>query len=742
MKFGIIIILTNINFYKVIILNALMKEKQLNESYEILWKSPKDSLAISKNVLKNLTKEDNPLLFLKSYFHISRALWLLGDFTDALMYANHLLKQAKKSNNDEYIGKFHYITGNIYLYMDNFHAALENYLKALKYATKAEDFETQSSLLNNIGEIYNKLEDYEKSKAYYQDSIVIGEKIDNMQGIGICYLNLAELAFKQKNTEEAQSLLNRALKIHYDTNDHIGIAYAVSLQSEILYEANDTKEAIELLKEAKVVLSETEDKYNLVLVNKKLLDIYLATEEFDDFEDLALTSINIAREIESNELVSTISIMLSEYYEKNDLIHKALELYKYGFNFKIQAQNESIQQKQRNVEIQFRISEAEHENELITQYNDVLTSKNEELNSLYNNINIISIIGKQITSTLKSNEIYMKTYEYLLELTSIDYFGIVFLDQKTKKIIPEFFVDKGKIIKKKPFLIKEKNSLASHSIINNKSILVDDFQTEYHHYKNHIDDINIHSVIYVPIVHGTEILGAMTIQSEQIGVYSTNELHLMEALSSYFAIAIKNAKISESLQKEVLKRKNIQTSLEKLNSKYLSLSRIDSLTNIPNRRRLQEFLEDVIHIHTRKQIPFAVLIIDIDHFKEYNDNYGHIKGDRTIKKVSKLLKNSIQRDSDFISRYGGDEFVVVLPDITIEGCKIIASRFAENIRKNKINHGYSPIKSHITVSIGGYCNVPNAESTMDSILQEADRFLYQAKALGRDSIIINEEKVL
>ncbi|MEA3422364.1 MAG: GGDEF domain-containing protein [Bacillota bacterium] len=577
-----------------------------------------------------------------------------------------------------------------------------------------------------------------QSKAYYQDSIDIGESIDNVQGIGICYLNLAEIAFKQKNIQEAQSLLNRALKIHYDTNDHIGIAYAVSLQAEMLYEENNTKKAIELLKEAKVVLSETEDKYNLVLVNKKLLDIYWTMEKFDDFEDIAFTSINIAKEIKSNELVATISIMLSEYYEKNSLINKALELYKYGSAFKMQAQNENIKQKQKNIEIQFKINKTEHENELITRYNNVLTSKNEELNNLYKNISTISIIGKQITSTLKSNEIYMKTYESLLGLTSIDFFGIVFLDQKTKKIIPEFFIDKGEIIEIEPFPIRDKNSLASHSIINNIPILLNDLQTEYHNYKNHIDDSNIHSVIYVPIIHGTEVLGAMTIQSEQISIYSTNDLHLIEALSSYFAIAIKNAKISESLQKEVLKRKTIQTSLERLNSNYLQLSRIDSLTNIPNRRRLQEFLEDVINIHTRKQIPFAVLIIDIDHFKEYNDNYGHVKGDKAIKKVSKILKNSIQRDSDFISRYGGDEFVVVLPDITIEGCKIIASRFAENIRNNKINHSYSPTKSHITVSIGGYCNIPNIYSTMDSVLQEADRFLYQSKTFGRDTIVINE----
>lgn len=719
-----------------------MKNIQLQDAKDIILTSPKTSLSMLYDIQENIDFEKNPIIFLDVVFYISRALWLLGDLPNAMTNANRLTKLANELNNAEYIGKAHYITGNVYVYTNNFHAALENYLKALDYASLNDDYELQSPLLNNIGEIYNKLGDYEKSKKYYEASIEFGEKIDDIQGIGTSYMNLAEIFFIQGDIEKAKQILAKALKINYDTDDYIGIAYAVSLQADILYRENNANEAIKLLKESLIVLAKTEDKYNLLMVNKKLLDIYWATNRLDDFEDLSLVTINIAKEIESNELVSSISSMLSDYYEEKGLINKAFEIHKHGCRYRVKAYDKTIEQTHKNVEIQIKINEAEHENKLITQYNKTLTSKNEELNKLYKNITIISTIGKQITSTLKSNEIYLKTYENLSELTAVDFFGIVFLDSKTKKIIPEFFVDKGEIIEIEPFPIKDKNSLASHSILKNKSILVADLQTEYHNYKNHIEDTNIHSVIYVPIVYGEDILGAITIQSEQIDIYSTNDLHLIEALSSYFAIAIKNARISESLLEEAEKRKKVQISLEKLNNDYLSLSRIDSLTNIPNRRRLQEFLDDIISIHSRKQLPFAVLIIDIDHFKEYNDNYGHIKGDKAIKRVAAIIKNSIQRDSDFISRYGGDEFVIVLPDITIKGCKLIAKRFSDNICNSKIIHAYSPIKSHITISIGGYCHVPNTDSTMDSIIQEADRFLYQSKAFGRNSTVINGERVL
>ncbi|MBN2260488.1 MAG: GGDEF domain-containing protein [Clostridiales bacterium] len=719
-------------------MNSQYYISQLNEAESIIWKSPKECSVISKNVKKNISNETEPYLYLKSYFLLSRALWLLGDFSQALLEANHLMKNAKLIKSDEFIGKAHNIIGNIYLYMDNDDVALENYLSGLEYSTKSSDFDTLSSLMNNIGEIYNKLENYDKSKYYYEESIRISEENNNLRNVGVGSLNLAEIAFKEKDIKTASTILKKALKIHYETSDHIGIAYAVALQADILQYNREYEEAILALKRAKEVLSETEDKYNLILVNKKLIDLYFTVDKLDNVKTLINESLELAKGTNSSQWIFTFSLLLSDYYEKINAIEKAFESYKYGCNFKMKSYTETIEQK--NVEIQFKMSEAEHENELILQYNEILREKNNELNLLYQNIHNISTIGKKITSILESSEIYLETYEYLKKLTSVDFFGISFYNKKTNEIVPEFFINKGVIEEFKVINASPKNSLSSFTILNNKSLLTDNIQNEYHDYKSYKNDSTTHSIIYVPIVHHDEVLGAMTIQSDQIGAYSENELNLLEELSSYFAIAISNAKISEKLQQEIDERKKAQDLLENLNKQLLSISRIDSLTNIPNRRRLQEYLEDIININSRSNTQLAVLIVDVDHFKEYNDNYGHVKGDDVLRQVTDILKNSIHRESDFISRYGGDEFVIILPDTSLSGCRLVSENLLQNIRNSNIEHLHSPVKPYLTITIGGYCEIPNQDTSMDTMLQNADKSLYEAKTKGRNSVIIHQSE--
>ena len=164
------------------------------------------------------------------------------------------------------------------------------------------------------------------------------------------------------------------------------------------------------------------------------------------------------------------------------------------------------------------------------------------------------------------------------------------------------------------------------------------------------------------------------------------------------------------------------------------LSLLDGLTCIGNRRCLDDFLEREWRRAMRDRTPLAALMLDIDYFKLYNDTYGHLAGDECLKRVAGVLRDSIQRTTDFVSRYGGEEFVVVLPATNEHGALTVAEKLRRGVADLAIPHGLSPLGGIVTVSIGVAVAVPTSETAAAALLTAADRALYQAKAAGRNQV--------
>ncbi|QOY53562.1 cache domain-containing protein [Candidatus Sulfurimonas marisnigri] len=167
------------------------------------------------------------------------------------------------------------------------------------------------------------------------------------------------------------------------------------------------------------------------------------------------------------------------------------------------------------------------------------------------------------------------------------------------------------------------------------------------------------------------------------------------------------------------------------------LSRRDGLTNIANRRYFDENFEIKCKESSREQTSLVAIMIDIDCFKDYNDHYGHAKGDEALKKVAKTLENELKRPSDMVARYGGEEFVLLLKDVDIKGAKQVADSLLKAIANLKIPHEYSIVTNIISISIGvsyadGYENIDK-----EALLKEADDALYEAKNSGRNKVVMN-----
>lgn len=191
---------------------------------------------------------------------------------------------------------------------------------------------------------------------------------------------------------------------------------------------------------------------------------------------------------------------------------------------------------------------------------------------------------------------------------------------------------------------------------------------------------------------------------------------------------------------DITERKNMENQLHQLSMEYKQLSMVDELTGLANKRALDNFLKFEFPLAQRHVTPLSVLFIDIDFFKHYNDEYGHVEGDNCLKEIAQLLNASFPRATDLIVRYGGEEFIVVLPDTNTQTAAKLAEQCRLTIENKNIPHKSSPIHNCVTASIGlATVDAIHTDSDFSSLINRADKMLYKAKHSGRNRVEFETE---
>ena len=168
------------------------------------------------------------------------------------------------------------------------------------------------------------------------------------------------------------------------------------------------------------------------------------------------------------------------------------------------------------------------------------------------------------------------------------------------------------------------------------------------------------------------------------------------------------------------------------------LSMTDGLTGVANRRSFNDTIDAEWRRCARAGVPLSVIMIDIDHFKLYNDHYGHQAGDQCLQQVSAAMKRCATRPQDLLARYGGEEFILLLPQEALDGTEVVARRILEEVRKLAIPHAASPTAPQISISMGLASVLPPTDSIDPSaLIRAADTNLYRAKQTGRNRYCIS-----
>ncbi|QJB57090.1 diguanylate cyclase [Pseudodesulfovibrio sp. zrk46] len=197
-------------------------------------------------------------------------------------------------------------------------------------------------------------------------------------------------------------------------------------------------------------------------------------------------------------------------------------------------------------------------------------------------------------------------------------------------------------------------------------------------------------------------------------------------------------------QKDALRRKTVeldmklveleelQQQLEETNEQLLLLSITDGLTGLLNKRQFDVIFADEWNRALRNKSSLSLIMLDIDHFKPYNDTYGHALGDDCLIKVAHAISDVVKRDVDKVARVGGEEFAIILPGTDLEGAEFVAEKVRKQVEKLGIPHTKSSISERVTASVGASSTIPQKEQIVRDLIKTADTALYQAKTDGRN----------
>ncbi|MCW6036326.1 diguanylate cyclase [Spirulina subsalsa FACHB-351] len=190
------------------------------------------------------------------------------------------------------------------------------------------------------------------------------------------------------------------------------------------------------------------------------------------------------------------------------------------------------------------------------------------------------------------------------------------------------------------------------------------------------------------------------------------------------------------LNREILLHEKSKKSLQEKNELLKELCLLDPLTQVANRRHFEQYIQDVWAQLLAEQNPISFILLDVDYFKRFNDYYGHQVGDDCLLKVAQAISQPMRNTTDLVSRYGGEEFAIILPHCGPEGALRVAERIRQELKQLNIPHTESLVSDRLTVSLGIVSTTPSPDSSIQKLIESADQALYSAKLQGRDRYIL------
>ena len=256
---------------------------------------------------------------------------------------------------------------------------------------------------------------------------------------------------------------------------------------------------------------------------------------------------------------------------------------------------------------------------------------------------------------------------------------------------------------------------------------------------------NTRAEMAVPIIISDSLFGVLDVQANDVNHFTEEDVRVMTTLAAQIAVAVQNARLFSEHKQVEDELRRAKESLEVVNMELRfafeheqHMARTDILTRINNRRNLFELAGHEFEVAKRYQQPLSIIMFDLDHFKQINDTYGHSIGDKMLERVAQVTHAQL-RDVDIIGRYGGEEFVIVLPVTNAQKASLLAQRILESVSAIRLHTDHGPAAVTLSIGIAETIHAPQDESVED-VIRRADEAMYAAKQAGRNRAVIFDAK--
>jgi diguanylate cyclase (GGDEF)-like protein len=689
-------------------------ELLLEHAIDAEQRNTEEALKLSNEALELSKKYHFKKHEARSYVRIGRCHWINGNYNDALDFLTKALEITDNINDahtkaDALIG-----LGNVYITIELFDKAISHYDNALNISQNLGYGELEAKILNNMGTLHEDLKNYPVALDYYQKSLEKTVQIEDYYGEAIANLNIGNVFLSLEQPDQAEKYITKAIgygKEHKKTLLLAHSYYSLGKLNQMNQHFEDSKKN---LKQSIDLAEASKDLYILFRIYMELATTKQLMGECLNAEAYLIKAQKVAKQINMSELYAKIHEQMALFYDRSNQQQESYEHYKAYFKASKAVEENRRLERIKSIDFQSKLSASMEETKVYRQLSN-------ELRKSYQQMHVLSDIGQAMTSTHKLSDIFEQLYQNVNLLMNAESLGVGLYDEKENGLRFDLFIEKGKYLDSFTLSLENKKSWSVWCYLNKQTVKINDIEKEYLKYIEGLastrGDLN-YSAMYAPLMVEGEVIGVFSIQTRERNAYSENDKDLLQTLASYLAIAIKNA------------TKTIQ--LAELNQTLKNLSEQDGLTGIPNRRLYDETYQAMYHKALNNNEELSVMMIDVDNFKNFNDQFGHLVGDEVIKKVARYLYDNRQNSNDFVARYGGDEFVVLLPRVSKQQVDLYAYQLVENI--NQLNSTLEP-QDRITFSIGTATLDPKNPVTQDQLISEADEMLYKDKAQNKQNLL-------
>lgn len=601
-----------------------------------------------------------------------------------------------------------------------------NYAEAIVALTKAtecsylDNIKLAARIYGNLGYIFLETHDYPKAHSYCELAWETSKQDEDI-AIKPILTNLAYSNTKLGKFDVAEkqfALYRKQLNLNPNLLGSFFYGNAYGAHLEILGRID---ESLEQFKVAILCAEELNDKIYLLDALHEYCRCASKHQRFDAIHSHLSKAISLTYEYGSANLMRDFAEILKEVGHRTDDLTQRCDIYEHA----LELQSKALAIHTDNI------------NDSISQLYQLHSERPqlEDAQSLAKNLKLISSFGEYLGSHNNLTEMVFRLNKDLGKIMDVDCLALGLYNEEKNQIHYDQFIDLGQLLE--PFTIDcdDESTLSTYCINNKASFVHGHFSPAV--LQNLLNakptdnafvgttEEDYPSIMMIPLVLDDKTLGILTIQSHIRHAYQDYHVSLIKHLCSYIAVDLQNKQHKKQLEEQKKELNNL-VNLDPLTGLYNRVSLASSIKNLQECERASNQL--------------AVLLIDIDYYKQFNDSYGHIRGDEVLLALAHLLRTTFSSETCKVFRYGGDEFLVLTECLKLEEIEKKINQLQLKLHELNIEHNSSKCSDRTTLSIGGAMFENDFKNTLldSELIQRADEALYSVKDQGRNGVLIEK----